>query len=467
MILDGGGGSSFSYPQGDPGGIDSAANALSEAASRFSGAAGQLRAQGSAVLESWSGFAANEFSMCVSSVSSGLDSLGGHHQDAADALRTYATALREAQAAATQAATGYGQAVDHFNTTMTGLSAKPPSGPGAGSQVLLAEINANDQLNAAYGTAASGANHACSDATHAAQACAAKLSQIATDMEETALHKFLALMGGPGTAFGLLGVESQTQTALKLTKVVSALRAGNWSYLKTLDPKAYDELEAVAGKYGENSSEALRAKLAYQEKVGDDAVEDVAKATTGLGEVPKGLAGAFDIVGKVGVGLNVITDVGTVADSQSTPSDRVMAGANLVGLGLAATKTGVGKAALNLLTDAAPDLITMDSVGAWVPGVGEVLVAGTTLYFAGEFIYQNWGTISHWADDVGNFASQTFESEVQGDEQLVKDGLNTAGTLIHDGGQVVSGAVHEGEHIVSGAVKTGEHLASDLDPLNW
>ena len=79
------------------------------------------------------------FEAAVNSVRSGLDALAGHHRDASGALRTYATALREAQSAANLATQDYGTAVGHYETTMSNLSASPPTGPGATTKLNQAE----------------------------------------------------------------------------------------------------------------------------------------------------------------------------------------------------------------------------------------------------------------------------------------------------------------------------------------
>jgi uncharacterized protein YukE len=485
-----GGGASFDVPPGDPGAVESAAAGLDAAAGQLRSAAAQVGTAGSAAESSWHGPAAWAFQASVSSVRSGLDALSDHHDESATALRVFATALREAQAAADRAGQDYAQAEQDYRTTVDNLVANPPTGPGASHALITAEGQATDTLTAAYGRAAVASAHACADATHAAQVCAAKLSGIAEDVKATGLHKFLDLMAGPGALLGMFGVESEMQSGLKLWNVMSAMRDGDWSTLEKVDPTAYKEVADAVAKYGPDSMEALAAQLKYEGSVADDAFGELAQSATGIGDVPSGFAGALDIVGKIALPIGVLTDVGIMADGQSSGLDKGMAAANLGGIAFAATGTELGGTALAL--------VGIDSVAACIPVAGEVVIAATALFFAGEFVYTHWDDIRQWAGDAGHFAASVYNDANQlantgltDGQHLVMTGLHDAGQLVNtgladgqhlvnaglrDAGSVATGAVNDGEHLVSSglheasslgksAVNEGKHLLSDLNPF--
>ncbi len=445
-MMAGGGGEGLDVPPGDPGAIDSAAAGLDTVAGDLNTAAGQVSGAASAALSCWQGPASTAFEAAVNSVRSGLDTLAGHHRHASGALRTYATALREAQAAANLATEDYGTAVGCYQTTMGNLSASPPSGPGAATRLNQAESRAGSTLNDAYNRAAGAAAHACADATHAAQVCAAKLSQIAEDVKATGLHKFLDLMAGPGALLGMLGVQSEMQSGLKLWNVLSDMREGDWRALEKVDPSAYSDVVQAVSRYGPDSMEALAAQLTYEEDLASRAFGDLAQSATGIGDVPSGFAGVMDVVGKVALPLGVATDIGILVDGQSTGLDKGMAAANLGGIAAAVTGTELGGTAFAL--------IGVDSVAAAIPVAGEVIIAGTALFFAGEFVYQHWDTITQWAGDVGHFTAGVDHDA----DQLVNRGLA-------EGQHLVSAGLHDAASFGKSALNTGEHLLSDLNPF--
>src|SRR5579871_3727717 len=111
---------------------------------------------------------------------------------------------------------------------MADLAGHPARGAVAQAAQVQAEGQAVDRLSAAYGSASAASSQACEHATLAAQACAARVSQIAADMRETALHRFLDLIGGPSTALGSLGVVMQARSLMAMRSLVRAMETGNW-----------------------------------------------------------------------------------------------------------------------------------------------------------------------------------------------------------------------------------------------
>ena len=431
-----GGGSGFEFPQGDPGAIDAGAGALQTAATQLSGAAGQVSSAASAVGGSWVGPASVAFQDAVTSIRGGLDALAGHHREAGDALTAYASALRDAQAAATRASQSYGQAQQHYQTTLSNLTANPPTGAGASTALSQAEGRAADSLNSAYTSASTASAHACTDATHAAQVCAAKLSQVAADVKDTALHKFLDLMGGPGSVLGALGVTMQVKSGLTTWNLLRAAGSGDWAALGRENPKAYQTLLDVVAKYTANSPEATKALVQFEDTVLTGSFGDMVDAAVPVSRVPSGMAGAVDVLGKLGFVASVGADVLTLADGQSTGMQKTMSVVNLGGVAMAAGGITVDAAAGTTVLTA---LGATDAVALGVPVVGEVVIAGTAVYFAYDWASSHWTQITNWADDAGHGLSTAYhavvgfgDGVVDGGEHLVSAGLHEAGSLLSD-----------------------------------
>ncbi|MBO0684968.1 MAG: hypothetical protein J2P45_17595 [Candidatus Dormibacteraeota bacterium] len=101
------------------------------------------------------------------------------------------------------------------------------------------------------------------------------------------------------------------------------------------------------------------------------------------------------VVSKGMTGLAVVGDVMTIAN----PSPGALGGARteqvMAGLNLGAMAVTAGPMSELLLANAATDAI---------PGVGEVVMAGTAAYLVGDLVYQNREAIGHALDWTGNEA---------------------------------------------------------------
>jgi uncharacterized protein YukE len=420
LIL-GGGGTGFPYPPGDPGAISGAAGALSDASSQLSTAAGQVSSAASAVQAYWDGPAYQAFVSGVGSIRQGLDTLAGYHADSAQALTVYAAALTKAQSDATNAATGYQSAESDYSDSINRLQSNPPTGHNATTLIADQEGTALNTLGRAFSSANTVATNACDDAKRAAAVCAAKLSELAGEIQDTALHKFLDLMGGPGTVLGTLGIEEQTRSAWQTYEIIKAMNTGDYQALKAYDPQGWADVEKVAHEFGPQSMQALRAEMEFEEKVGQEVFGDMADAAISLDKVAGGFKGAVDVLGKLGLLASVASDVMIFADGQSSGGDKVAAGVNLAGVGMTALGSDLGTAALRaLMIGALPDAI---------PVVGEILIAGTALYFGTEWVTQHWGEIEQWGSDVGHDLASAYH--------WVGNGLESAGNWA--AGEVMSG----------------------------
>jgi hypothetical protein len=414
VIVDGSG-VDLGYPQGDPGGITAAAGRLDSVAGRLSSGAGQVGNAAASAGGDWTGPASLAFEAGAGSVRSGLNGLAGHITDAATALSTYAQALTEAQKAASLAATAYNQAEAKCTDTLRQLEYNPPKGSGATAIASRIESGAISSLQSSYTTNSIAATSACTDARNAARSCAAKLSAIAEDIKATALHKFLDLMGGPATVFGVLGLESQVGSGARLWNLMQAMNKGDWETLAKVDPKAYASVLEAAEKYGPDSMQALVAQLRYEETIGGDAFGEFEAAAVPAASIPAGrLAASLDVLGKMGLVLAVVGDVGTFVDGQASGMDKGMAGANLAGT------VAVGA---DMAADAAVNagIISVNAIGDEIPVAGEVIIAATAVYFAQEWVRTHWGDITHWGDDVGHFAGTLATGAWNDGKKLLSD----------------------------------------------
>ena len=99
-------------------------------------------------------------------------------------------------------------------------------------------------------------------------------------------------------------------------------------------------------------------------------------------------------------GLAIVADTGTLISPEDSGAmgyvDRGAAAGNAVGLA-AVTAADAGWIA------------AADGIAAVIPGVGEVAIAVTGVYLAGDFIYHNRAALEHVADDVGHAVTRTTE----------------------------------------------------------
>ena len=144
----------------------------------------------------------------------------------------------------------------------------------------------------------------------------------------------------------------------------------------------------------------------------------------------------------------VASDIMILSDGQSTEIDKTMAGVNLAGIGLAATGTSVGEVAL--------DVLGLETTALPIPVVGEVLVAGTALYFGAEWTVQHWDQIEQWESDVGHGLVAGYHALEHADQWVnnqIDSGVNWAGHAL------ASGAATAGHDVESGLDSAGHFLS--------
>lgn len=203
-----------------------------------------------------------------------------------------------------------------------------------------------------------------------------------------AIAEFNDTYVGPPASAGAMGVAPsegwaiyrllQTQRDVAADSV--ALRT---AFSEIVGPVAYD-LDLGLASLGDLNDALIRFRN------GADAVDtfnaarsaealDAAKA----GGLPE--AGAVGALGKLAAGVGVLGDVMTlinpgVENTTEGTTLRVAAGANIVGTG-----------AVLLAANAAAD---------WIPVAGQIVMVGTGLFLAGDYVYHHWDQIKNFVTDT-------------------------------------------------------------------
>jgi uncharacterized protein YukE len=458
------------YPPGDPTAVRAAAAQLSSAAAGLSGVLGGYSGKVSAALASWHGPASASFSAAAHAIHDGVDGLGQGADHAGRALSQYAEVLEEAQRLARQAEQDLQAAQSAFTAAVsaaaerlnsTAATAAASSGHAvqqAQQAARQAEMAAGDSLQTATWQATNLAEHACAMARQAAASAAAQLAGVAGQIRSMSIDDWVTRLGAAGLPIEIVGLTAVGMAGDKLWNTLSALRTQNWDVLENLDPRGWAEVEKVATAEGEDSLGSLNAMLQYEQDLGSEGVRGLVDAAGGFGKIPPGgVAAGLDVIGKLGIGVGAAGDVVTLADGAAAVPDKVVAGANLAGIGGAFVGTGAGEAVMAM--------VGVDSVAGWIPVAGQILIGVTAATAAGLYIYEHWSSVEHAAEDVGKALVAVPELELQTAEQLGVGAMHLGSEALSRAEQVGSSLVHTGTHLVSGAVHTAENVLSDLNPF--
>jgi hypothetical protein len=162
-------------------------------------------------------------------------------------------------------------------------------------------------------------------------------------------------------------------------------------YKLTTNPTKFTDSAGRLAQPGELDGVAAKAAATV------DDTSWLAKAGR-LADTPIGRIG-----GKAMTGLAVAGDLLTIADPSpdalgGPDTERIMAAANL--------------AAMVVTAGPVAGLLTANAALDWIPGVGEVVLAATALYFVGDLVYENRQAIGHalsWAGhESAHIASGIF-----------------------------------------------------------
>ncbi len=484
MIVNGGGGATLgdplaglTMPPGQPGPLGAVASQLTGWAEHLgTGAAGHRTAAAGVVGSAWIGPDSARCGTNVDTIATAAATLGDAADHGSQVLRTceqqWSDALGQWHKAQRLAADALTDEQTHRNAAAAALVAMTPAEAKAHPDALSsaqAQADGSDGYQSPLRSQATTVGlGAVTQAERAVTTAATSLSEITAVVNVVGAHPdakkdefwatFMDLgIGGPATALAAPGAYGQVAGWQSYAKFFRAFDRGDFAALARANPTEWAKVTTVADRYGADSMQALKAQLEFLQSTSVDVSTAAAAGAAPIDALPGGaLADTLDVLGKVALPLAVAGDVYTVVDGKATLLDRSLSGANLAGLGLAASGTETGGAALAL--------IGINGVADWIPVVGEVVVVGTALYLGGEWVHNHWSDICRWSDDAGHFISSTTSAAVQGGEHLVAAGY-------HDVQGVVTGGFNDAKSAVSTGLGDAKHLASgvvhDLNPLNW
>lgn len=469
MIPDDGGGSGVLFlspipvPPGDPGALSGAAGKYAAAhgeierqRARLAGIAGQAgggvwTGAGAASYVSATNDLAAVYTLTADALAKGATALHAFSADLTHAQQTArqanaavatsnaaARAYLAAQAAAEQAQTDAEDAATASSTAQVNADANPHS-VSARQAAESARTTASDKQSTA--DAASGRAGALLAAYEADYSRAVTLCSQAKEQARQAVTKAGAAFNAASTdlmgksARPVRGGASAQPGGSAWTTVINVLATGNnWAgpllngwgafgaVVMTRSGVTYLESEADLGKATDTYDAAIDAVMSRQgffssgfysaQDAFNAAKDGNVKALTEFQDAIRPAAddpGLMALFGKVGLGVGMAADVITFI--APTPSfgpggvlggdtDRAMATANFAASGLAlGSSLDVG------LATTAMAIPGVDVV------VGGVLI-GTAGYFAGEYVYQHWGDVTHAVNDALNAAGNWANHEV-------------------------------------------------------
>lgn len=475
------GGTAPAVPPGDPEGVRQGARALIRAAGALDGSARRTTDAGLSAASTWQGVASRSCVARTTDAARGLGALGDGFARAGRALEDFAEVLADAQRRARDAqadlleagqehAHALRSAAEAGRVALTGLSEQAAARATRSAEAAQrhAIASADHALRAARAQAERRAAQAQEDVDAAARRCSRQLREAADALRAITLTDLLDWLGGPDTAFGLLGLFGQGVTAKGLHGARKALLAGDLVELARIDPTGYQRVLQAAAQYGDESLKAVSAQVRWQAGVMPKLIADMSDATLPLQGLPTGqLARTLDVLAKAGVVTSVVSNAWTVfgpdPDGKNTGLDKGMAVANTVGLGLAATGSA-----------SAMGLIGLGASVGWVPVAGQVVMAVTAVYLAYDWYRDNRELVHDLAGRVGagvgraadwtqqelreyadgvrrelGAARDTVVGVAQSGVELARDAREAGEDLLADAGEAVSGARDRAAGVVS------------------
>jgi uncharacterized protein YukE len=445
----------FARIPGDPGAIDHAASSLSSLSHGVEDSASQITAVASSVMGPWQGQAAGQFEALSGRIATSHRDAGDLLSRVAAALSTFAGKLTDAQAKQHRAETMANTAVGDAASAMANLAVTYGVSE---IDIIAGVVPQHDAQDIA------GAQRSIDNALTAQTAAARHLQQQAEEEYHAACAELRRALGDGLSAAhtvengvlalgNALGMPSTAWTGVSTILFLKALY--NWGTIGEKIPTAI--ADAFSDSIGPLALAADRGELTWEE-VGA-AYENFAKNAKlaanlfDHGAEADVAAGGIDLGRVGGVGLGALSLVGDAATIISPPdsgawgwTDRGMAAANAAG-------TTVGMLGAVGVIDA--------STG-WIPVAGQVVVIGTGLYLAGDFLYHDVAPFRDAINDTGQFIANTAVGGYHLTETAVSDGLHAAGDVANTAGDVVSSGVHDVESVGSGAVHTARSVVDSV-----
>ncbi|WP_375488722.1 hypothetical protein [uncultured Jatrophihabitans sp.] len=467
----------FDPPPGDAGGLKSASRALQKAAADIDSGAKSTKGAVATALNEWHGNRSDDF------------------RDAGAGIQAQLAAMETALSRAAQAIGAYGTALDRTTTEVAGYKqqAEPLKQHPDKNAAKIAHLEglantAKSHLKSLAGKLASAVDME----TDVAVPQSAKLTpdqirrRVTTSLGVSNLAK--AAANGtmtPDQAWSALGAAEKAVPKKAINKdgsvnwkealadfndkylgppnaLVGAASPGpaGWAVYRLLLNQrevaatagdlrtAFDE---IVGPVALNMDRGLASLTDLNDaltrfKAVDDAFSALGPAGETAEKVERAVAGGLPetgvlgALGKFGGALGAVGDVFTLIDpgvknKYEAGGLRIAAGANLVGTGMAFSST----------------LLGANAVADWVPGVGEVVMVGTGLILAGDYVYHHWDQIKHGLSTAWNWTSHAVSTGWHDTTHAVSTGW-------HDTTHAVSTGWHDTTH----AVSSGWHSATSF-----
>lgn len=451
-MLIGGGGGGFGVPPGDPATLRQAAAALSTSAGLVADIGTRVGSTARSVVAdaAWQGGAADAFSARADRLATQITRIESPLKAIASAIQVYASALEAAQQQA-QAAASAGAAVGSLapKDQAQALTAASNASSAAWTAYLQAAATATAAVRAAIGALPDRTDHPPVPVEAAAgESTPPSLYELADQINSKiglALSPVVGALTGPEV--------NAWRVALQAWEAGRALPGG----LQT----AFDDIVGPVGlafDRGEVGLEAFGPVLARYGNLADAATSFtdgfVTSALDGLksGGMPD--AGFLGVAGKVFAGLGVFSDALTLYNPGASGAEgnvnRGMAGANIIGTGMAFAPEAAGLVGINMAAD-------------WVPVAGQVVMAATGLYLAGDWAYHNVSWFHDGVDATGHFFATDVPNFVTQDVPHV-----FSSDIPHAAGDVGQFFAHSLPDAAGGAAQDVSHfITHDLNPLNW
>lgn len=453
LPVEGGG---LSVPDGDPASLRAAARELSRTAELVGGAGRTVRSEGAHVVggAGWTGSAADAFTGRYGRLAAAVSDVEPPLRTMATALTTYADALEAAQTRARAA----------IALAQTSHSLPPEDAPGV--------LRTAQQDAGAAASAAAAAAAVCAAAVGGATGLLPDRRDAPPEVRETegeqreapTLYEFadklnakLGFFVSP-VAAGLAAREGQVwaEAVRDMSAAPALARSAAFSDIVSTLGLAYDR--------GEVTIEALQAGFQRYLNVSDavdglSAVKDYSQfeslATGGVRD-----AGLIGGAGRFFAGAGVFSDVLTLYNPGT--DNAVEGGANRAAAlaNIAGSATILAPELSTTAVAGAAGLLGVDAAVGWVPVAGQIVVAATGLYLAGDWAYHN---VAWFHDGV--------DSTVHAIGTAATDTAHAVATVATEGARLVSQAAQDDWHaattVASGALHGAEDLAQHLNPFHW
>ncbi|MGH3414724.1 MAG: WXG100 family type VII secretion target [Marmoricola sp.] len=433
----GGGGSVFTPPQGSPGAIRGAAARVKAKSDSMHDLAKSARSAHDGRLDTWSGAASNAFNGFAGRVDTLGRGLTTPLTEIGAATDDYADALDTAQKQIAAAKERYDHAVASANAIRERVNSNP-NRTEAQVRVAQQEVDAHDRAaQDAVDDARRGwkvYHAACERAVHQLEGTAKGST---AEVESSPLEKLLehtqpyrGWNDSFQSVWNGLGLGSWTNHANKLLHMGLGEAEETLSALRSDRQEMQVKLQMVEAL--ESTGQEVLPQTAAEAERAASGLDRTAGLERGL---QRGIDQAkffekLEGVTKTVDGLGFVGDLMTIADPEDSGAmgnvDRAAAGVN--GALLVAN-------------------MTMDEI----PVAGEVVMAGTGVYLAGDYLYHHWGAFHDACDYVGHHVAD-----------LAVDTGQAFESGYHDVASGVSDVAHGAEDVASSAKDKLGGLADDI-----